>query len=96
MPSALAYNEPAITQLLILSSFIYLLNVIREACNVLHAGIVGEFFLGIIYGTPLTSILPIEWEETMSVFGYIGLILILFEGKCTYNLLPTTSISSHP
>jgi Kef-type K+ transport system membrane component KefB len=36
--------------------------------------------VGIIYGRPLADILEIEWQETFITLGYVGLILIIFEG----------------
>jgi hypothetical protein len=81
MPSTLPYNEPSIPLLLSLSSFIYILNLARELFNVVHAGIVGEIVLGIVYGTPLTGILSLELEQVLSIFGYIGLVIILFQGR---------------
>ncbi|KAJ2958135.1 hypothetical protein NQZ79_g6262 [Umbelopsis isabellina] len=86
MPSTLPYREPSVKEILELSSFIYLLNVVRELFNLLHAGVVGELILGIVYGTPLTGILSLTWEQTMSNLGYIGLLIILFEGGLTSNI----------
>jgi hypothetical protein len=80
MSSTLPYREPSVPELLGLSSFIYLLNVVRDLFNLLYAGVVGELVLGIVYGTPLLGILSLEWEQTMSNLGYIGLVIILFEG----------------
>ena len=76
-----AYVEPTIISLLILSSFIYLLNVARSiADRLFHAGIIGEIIVGMIYATPLSNILKTEWEQTILDFGYLGLLLIVFEG----------------
>lgn len=36
--------------------------------------------VGIIYGVPLANILEHNWQETFLSLGYIGLILIIFEG----------------
>ena len=81
MPSPLPYHEPSIPQLLSLSSFIYFLNLARELFNFVHAGIVGEIAMGIVYGTPLTGVISLQLEQALSIFGYIGLTIILFQGE---------------
>jgi Kef-type K+ transport system membrane component KefB len=76
-----AYVEPTIVSLLMLSSFIYLLNVARSlAHRLFYAGLIGEILVGIIYVAPLANILKTEWEQTILDFGYLGLLLLVFEG----------------
>lgn len=76
-----AYVEPTIVSILILSSFIYLLNVARSLAHRLcYAGLIGEILVGIIYAAPLSNILKTEWEQTILDFGYLGLLLLVFEG----------------
>ncbi|KAL7410139.1 hypothetical protein BDY24DRAFT_187844 [Mrakia frigida] len=43
----------------------------------------GEIAIGIIFGTPLTGTLDSVWEQTFLSLGYIGLLLIVFEGGLT-------------
>ncbi|KAI0637600.1 hypothetical protein C8Q77DRAFT_1214666 [Trametes polyzona] len=87
MPNVLPYEEPTLIHLLTFSSFLYLLNIIRVAADFLvHGGIVAEITLGIIFGSPLAGILHIDWEATFTVFGYIGLVLVVFEGGLSSNL----------
>jgi len=50
---------------------------------VFRAGIIGPIIVGIIYGLPLADILLEIWQETFLAIGYIGLILIIFEGGLT-------------
>ena len=79
---ALAYSQPPATELLILLSFLFLLNVVRIIADYLaHAGIIAELCLGIVYGTPLAGILPQAWEACFTALGYLGLIGIVFEGE---------------
>ena len=40
--------------------------------------------MGIIYGTPLANILEKDWQETFLALGYVGLILIIFEGTIIF------------
>jgi Kef-type K+ transport system membrane component KefB len=76
-----AYVEPTIVSLLILSSFIYFLNVARSiAHRLFYAGLIGEILVGMIYAAPLSNILKPEWEQTILDFGYLGLLLLVFEG----------------
>lgn len=42
--------------------------------------------LGILYGTPVGNILTTEWQDTFLALGYIGLLLIIFEGGLTVRL----------
>ncbi|KAK0969987.1 hypothetical protein LTS01_015972 [Friedmanniomyces endolithicus] len=50
------------------------------AAKIIRAGILGPIIAGIIYGAPLANILPTEWQNTFLALGYIGLILLIFEG----------------
>ncbi|KAI0676651.1 hypothetical protein C8Q78DRAFT_36827 [Trametes maxima] len=87
MSAALPYEEPSLVSLLVLSSFLYFLNAARVlADHLLYGGVVAEIALGIIYGSPLADILPTGWEATFTVLGYIGLILVVFEGGLSSNL----------
>jgi hypothetical protein len=80
----LNYHEPSAIALLTLTSFIYLLQVFRDlADKICSAGLLGEIALGIIFGKPLADILDRAWEETFMDLGYLGLVLIVFEGVCT-------------
>lgn len=81
---AFPYDQPPAAELLVLLSFLFLLNVLREVADYfIHAGIIAEICLGMVYGAPLAGILPAEWEGAFTVLGYLGLIGIVFEGKCT-------------
>ena len=50
------------------------------SAKVIRAGIIGPIAVGIIYGELLANILHHDWAETFLYLGYIGLILIIFEG----------------
>lgn len=85
---AAAYEQPTGVQILIISSYLYLLNVVRSIFHRLfNCGLIGEVALGIIYGTPLAQILSTQWEQTFWYIGYIGLVLIVFEGLQLYRLI---------
>lgn len=55
------------------------------SAKIIRAGIIGNIAVGIIYGTPLANILEKDWQETFLALGYVGLILIIFEGMEIYN-----------
>ncbi|OJZ92068.1 hypothetical protein ASPFODRAFT_201883 [Aspergillus luchuensis CBS 106.47] len=77
----LPYHEPGIVNVLILISFFFFLSLAEWiSSKIIRAGIIGQIAVGIIYGTPLANILHEDWQSTFLALGYIGLILIIFEG----------------
>ncbi|KAE8137291.1 Na+/H+ exchanger family protein [Aspergillus pseudotamarii] len=77
----LPYHEPGIVEILIIISFFFFLSLAEwVSAKVLRAGIIGQIAVGIIYGVPLANILEFNWQQTFLVLGYVGLILIIFEG----------------
>ncbi|KAJ5167137.1 uncharacterized protein N7482_005918 [Penicillium canariense] len=77
----LAYHEPGIVEILIIISFFFFLSLAKWLFNkVTRAGIIGQIAVGIIYGRPLANILEYPWQQTFLAIGYVGLILIIFEG----------------
>jgi Kef-type K+ transport system membrane component KefB len=83
----LPYEEPTTIQLLILGSFLLFLPISQRVFQrVLSAGILGPLAVGVIYGVPLANILPHVWQEAYLVLGYLGLILIVFEGGLSTRL----------
>ncbi|OQO06553.1 hypothetical protein B0A48_08336 [Cryoendolithus antarcticus] len=81
MASALSYHEPSISTLLVLSSFLLLLNILNFLLNkILYCGLIGQILLGILYGTPGANWLSLEVQAAVMQLGYIGLILVVYEG----------------
>ncbi|OJJ53459.1 hypothetical protein ASPSYDRAFT_162665 [Aspergillus sydowii CBS 593.65] len=75
------YHEPSIVQILVIISFFLFLSLAEWiSAKIIRAGIIGHIAVGIIYGKPLADILKLEWQETFIALGYVGLILIIFEG----------------
>lgn len=69
-------------EILIIVSFFFFLSLAKwVSAKIIQAGIIGQIAVGIIYGTPLANILEENWQETFLALGYVGLILIIFEGK---------------
>ncbi|GAB1214001.1 hypothetical protein ATERTT37_003157 [Aspergillus terreus] len=79
--SFLPYHEPGIVEILIIISFFFILSLAEWAsAKIIRAGIIGHIAVGIIYGKPLADILEADWQKTFLSLGYVGLILIIFEG----------------
>ncbi|KAJ8082288.1 hypothetical protein PM082_008140 [Marasmius tenuissimus] len=84
MPS---YEVPEIPLLLTLSSLLYLMNVAEELFTaILEAGLLGSLSIGIIYGPEAGNLLPEAISETVTIIGYIGLLLLVFEAGMSTNL----------
>jgi hypothetical protein len=82
MQAAIPYHEPSIARILIYASFLLLLNVVDWAVNgVLHCGPVGQILVGVAWGAPGGKLLSVEAQEVIVQIGYLGLILIVYEGK---------------
>lgn len=83
----LQYHEPDIISILVLISFLLFLSCLGWVFNrLIRASLIGQILLGILYGAPVGNILESEWQETFLALGYIGLILIIFEGGLTIRL----------
>ncbi|PNY28964.1 Uncharacterized protein TCAP_01113 [Tolypocladium capitatum] len=86
---ALAYREPSIINILIHASFLLASNVLNHVLNsLLYCGLVGQILVGVAWGIPGGNILPREVESTMVQLGYIGLILIVFQGGLSTDFRP--------
>jgi Kef-type K+ transport system membrane component KefB len=81
MESSLAYHEPSIKIIIILSGFLLLLNIVNHVLDkLIYCGLIGQVLLGIAAGTPGAGWLPREFEEAAMQLGYLGLLLIVYEG----------------
>jgi Kef-type K+ transport system membrane component KefB len=79
--TALAYQEPLLEVLLPLSSFLLALHVVAWPLDrLVSCGLLGQVAVGVIWGTPLTSWLALDTEQTIVQLGYIGLVLLVYEG----------------
>lgn len=79
--SSLPYHEPSILQILTLSSFGLLLNLINWVLDrSISCGLVGQILIGVVWGTPLGGWLDPTVEVVVVQLGYLGLILLVYEG----------------
>ena len=80
--SYLPYHEPPILTILIQSSLLLLLNTVNHILdNLIFCGLIGQIFIGVAYGTPGGNILSSESQHVIVQLGYLGLILLVYEGK---------------
>jgi Kef-type K+ transport system membrane component KefB len=82
-PSSADSRAIVISILILISFFTFLSLAETLSTIIIRAGIIGPIVVGIIYGKPLTDILDETWQETFLAIGYVGLILIIFEGGLT-------------
>ncbi|KAK4697402.1 hypothetical protein P7C70_g8219, partial [Phenoliferia sp. Uapishka_3] len=95
-----SFTEPSLPTLLTFIAFIWALQIARNlAQHIVGAGLLGEVAIGVIWG-PVAHILIDAWEEMILVIGYIGFVLIVFEGGLDFNpdlflsTLPLATISA--
>ncbi|KAE9986256.1 hypothetical protein EG328_006259 [Venturia inaequalis] len=79
--ASLPYHEPDILTILIHASFLLVLNAVNYVLdNLLYCGLVGQLLVGIAWGTPGAKWLPDQVETVIVQLGYLGLILLVYEG----------------
>ncbi|KAI9739313.1 MAG: hypothetical protein M1834_007526 [Cirrosporium novae-zelandiae] len=79
--AALTYHEPDIITILVQSSFLLLLNIINHVFDkLIYCGLIGEILIGVAWGIPGTRWLSSTAEEVIVQLGYLGLILLVYEG----------------
>ncbi|KAH9825946.1 Sodium/hydrogen exchanger [Teratosphaeria destructans] len=84
---ALAYEEPSIVTILTLASFLLLLNGINYALDrIVYCGLIGQILVGVAWGTPGAKWLSQDVQDSVMQLGYLGLILIVYEGGLSTNL----------
>ena len=93
--ASLPYREPDITTILLLASFLLLSNSVNWALDrLLYCGPVGQILIGIAWGMPNGTWLQESVKTTIVQFGYIGLVLLVYEGSslCCH----CASLYTHP
>lgn len=80
--ASLPYHEPGIVTILIFTSFLLLLNGINHFLDrIVYCGLLGQIFIGIAWGSPGAKWLSLQAEEVIVQLGYLGLILLVYEGR---------------
>jgi hypothetical protein len=81
MASSVPYHEPSIEVISILSGFLLTLNIVNYVLDkIAFCGLLGQVLLGIAWGTPGGKLLDSDVENAVMQLGYLGLILIVYEG----------------
>ncbi|OBT80928.1 hypothetical protein VF21_00135 [Pseudogymnoascus sp. 05NY08] len=84
--SFLPYHEPGIVTILIQSSFILILNVVNTLFDkFIFCGLLGQVFIGVAWGTPGAKWLGQGVEDVIVQLGYLGLILLVYQGGLDTN-----------
>jgi Kef-type K+ transport system membrane component KefB len=82
--AALSYHEPGIVTILIQASFLLLLNCVNYVLDrIVYCGLIGQILIGIAWGTPGSRWLGPESEQVVVQLGYLGLVLLVYEGIST-------------
>lgn len=80
--ASLPYHEPGIVTILIIASFLLLLNAINYVLDrIVYCGLVGQIFIGIAWGIPVADWLSADLQHSIVQLGYLGLILIVYGGE---------------
>jgi hypothetical protein len=80
----LPYKEPGIVTILVQSSFVLSLNVVNTLFDkLIFCGLLGQVFIGVAWGTPGAQWLGFDVEDSIVQLGYLGLILLVYEGLDT-------------
>ncbi|KKP07770.1 hypothetical protein THAR02_00158 [Trichoderma harzianum] len=87
MTASLPYHEPGIVTILIQTSFLLLLNVANFVLDhSVYCGLLGQIFVGVAWGTPGAKWLSEEAEQVVVQLGYLGLLLLVYEGGLSTSL----------
>lgn len=79
--TAFAYHEPTIYTILNQSGLLLTLNLVNACLDkLLYCGLIGQLFVGILWGTPGAKLLNRETETIIQQLGYLGLIMLVYEG----------------
>lgn len=79
--AALAYEEPGISTALNLAGLLLALNLINSFLDkFLYCGLIGQLFIGILWGTPGAQWLHRDTETVIQQLGYLGLLMLVYEG----------------
>lgn len=88
--ASLPYHQPAIVTILVQTSFIILLNVINYVLDhLIYCGLLGQILVGVAWGSPGAEWLGKGVQETIVQVGYLGLVLLVYEGRCLPLLMST-------
>ncbi|GFF53566.1 hypothetical protein IFM46972_09810 [Aspergillus udagawae] len=78
---ALAYHEPGIETILILTSFLLALNWVNALLDkLIYCGLIGQLLIGMAWGVPGANWIELDVQKTIQQLGYLGLLLLVYQG----------------
>lgn len=92
--TALPYEEPGIRAILIQSGLILALKFSNYVLDKLvYCGLIGQIFMGVAWGMPGgAKWLTLEAQEMMQQLGYLGLLLLVYEGEISFILFAPVTV----
>ncbi|KAL4914680.1 Sodium/hydrogen exchanger family-domain-containing protein [Aspergillus aurantiobrunneus] len=85
--SAFAYHEQSISTVLNQAGLMLVLNLVNTCLDkLLYCGLIGQLFIGILWGTPGAKWLDRDMETVIQQLGYLGLIMLVYEGGLSTSL----------
>lgn len=85
--SSFSYHEPSVVTVLILTGFLLLLNISNYILDrLVYCGLLGQILVGVWFGTPGAKWLSAEVEGATQLLGYLGLILLVYEGMIIFHI----------
>jgi len=76
----LPYEEPSIVIILMPSSFLLLLNIVNFVLdNLIYCGLLGQIAVGVAWSQ--ANFLVATSENVIVQLGYLGLIMLVYEGN---------------
>lgn len=80
--AAFAYEEPSIATILNQAGLLLVLNIVNVCLDkLLYCGLIGQLFIGILWGSPGAKWISTDLEHVIQQLGYLGLIMLVYEGK---------------
>jgi hypothetical protein len=90
--ASLAYHEPTIITILNQSGFLLSLNLVNAALDALvYCGLVGQLFVGVLWGVPGAQWLSVSTQELFQQLGYLGLVALVYEGGLSVSFASLTA-----
>ncbi|EED13294.1 sodium/hydrogen antiporter, putative [Talaromyces stipitatus ATCC 10500] len=85
--AALIYEEPPIGTILNQAGLLLALNVVNVCLDkLLYCGLIGQLFIGILWGSPGAKWISSDLERIIQQLGYLGLIMLVYEGGLSMSI----------
>ncbi|OKL58483.1 hypothetical protein UA08_06036 [Talaromyces atroroseus] len=92
--TAFPYQEPTISTILNQAGLLLALNIVNACLDkLLYCGLIGQLFIGILWGTPGAKWIGGEMEKVIQQLGYLGLIMLVYEAVALTGILTPIALS---